>query len=84
MLVELEQRLADDTDGALRAALLAELEETRRSLRASLARGGTQGQYKRWAASERAVSAAIDVLEKVRVERVEARVDGPAIKLKGD
>ena len=77
-LVELEERLANDRDGSLRAALVAELTQARESLRPRLAQGSTQEQYRRWAAAERALSAAIVVLEKVRIEPQAARADGPA------
>jgi type III secretion system YseE family protein len=83
-LVELEARLAADHDGSLRARLQEELSQARSLLQARLARGATQVQYRRWAASERALGAALTVLAKVRVEAPQARVEGPAAGFKPD
>jgi len=84
LLVDLEERLAADRDGSARAALARELAEAREQLRARLARGGTQEQYRRWSAAERALGAAMAVLEKVNIEPPETRVEGPATRLKGE
>jgi type III secretion system YseE family protein len=84
-LVDLEARLALDSEGEVRAALRNELEDARAGLRERLARGGSVEQYKRWAASERAIGAALSVLEKVHIEPPTAdRIAGPAINLKGE
>ena len=84
LLVELEERLAADHDGTLRAGLKAELAAARERLRPRLASGASQEQYRRLAASDRALEAAIAVLERVTIEPPETRVEGPAISLKGE
>ena len=84
LLVDLEERLAADHDGALRARLKDELAAAREGLRPRLAAGGTQEEYRRWSAADRALGAALVVLERVIIQPPEPRIDGPAITLKGE
>ena len=84
-LVELEERLAGDSDGSARATIVTELTGARDTLRMRLARGATPVQYSRWSAAERAVSAALAVLATIKVEPASEKIDGPAaVNLKGE
>lgn len=83
-LVELEERLAADSDGSARAAIVADLSGARDSLRMRLARGATPVQYSRWSVAEKALSAALAVLATIKVESASEKIDGPAVKLKGE
>ena len=83
-LVELEARLARDADGSVRAGLVAELDAARLGMRGRLARGGSPEEYRCWSAAERARSAALVIMEKIKVEAPREHVAGPAVNLKGE
>ena len=83
-LVDLEDRLARDADGSARAAIVAELTGARQALARRLAQGTTPVQYSRWSAAERAISAALAVLAKIKLEMASGKNDGPAVNLKGE
>ena len=83
-LVELEERLARDADGAVRAGIAAELVAARQGLLERLARGGSPEQYRNWLAAERAMSAAQVIIEKIVVEAPNETIAGPAVNLKGE
>ncbi len=85
-LVELEERLWQDADGALKASLVATLRAARDAVGTELARGGTPEAFRAWGAEARALDAALDVLELVQSAPVANALAGPAtaVLLKGD
>lgn len=83
-LVELEERLARDADGAVRDAISSDLAAARARVLERLARGGSPEQYRNWSAAERALAAAQHIIAKIVVEPPDDRIAGPAVNLKGE
>ena len=83
-LVELEERLARDADGSVRAAIVGDLTAARAALADRLARGASPEQYRRWSAADRAIGAALSALAHIRIDAPGDKLDGPAVNFKGE